>query len=235
MLQGAAIGAVSGAVGGAVGTAVGTLSAASGATVSSVLAGAAGGMAAGATGAALYGGDVGQGALIGMIAGGIGGYLGTFDYGNPYIEGAVQTGSGAVVGGIVSESTGGKFWEGFASGAISGAVAFAANRMLEGNRFQSAINEQKAKLLKLPEDLGVNPKSAMGFGVEGFLGVEGRFFCTVGFETVASTASLAFFYREEISSLRFSGFHTDHALRPSRAVPLSVGFKWKTPVPGISL
>jgi len=34
----------------------------------------------------------------------------------------------------------------------------------------------------------------MGFGVEGFLGVEGRFFYTVVFETVASTASLAFFY-----------------------------------------
>ena len=79
-----------------------------------------------------------------------------------------------------------------------------------------------------------NPKSAMGFGLEGFLGVEGRFFYTVVFKPVASTASLAFFYREEMSSLRFSGFRTDHALRPSRAVPLSVGFKWKTPTPDIS-
>jgi len=33
----------------------------------------------------------------------------------------------------------------------------------------------------------------MGFGVEGFLGVEGRFFYTRVFEAVASTASLAFF------------------------------------------
>ena len=35
----------------------------------------------------------------------------------------------------------------------------------------------------------------MGFWLEGFLGVEGRFFYTVMFETVASTASIAFFYR----------------------------------------
>ena len=134
MLQGAVIGAVSGAVGGAVGGYVGgAMSSASySATVSSVIAGSAGGMAAGATSAALTGGNIGQGALIGAFAGGIGGYVGyaTRGWGDVY-QGLAQVGTGGVVGGTVSELTGGTFWEGFRMGAISGAVAFWTSKVLE--------------------------------------------------------------------------------------------------------
>ena len=50
-----------------------------------------------------------------------------------------------------------------------------------------------------------SPKSAMGFQVGGFLVVESRFFDTVVFAPVVSTASLAFFYREPMFFRHYSG------------------------------
>jgi RHS repeat-associated protein len=165
--EGAWIGAASAAVGYGAGVLAGTVvssvvGCAASCTstayyASTVAGGAAGGAAAGGTSAFLYGGDVGQGALIGAFAGGIGGYLGTINYGsNPYLEGMVQISSGGAVGGIASELSGGQFWDGFASGAMSGAVAFGANRLFEAKRYQTSDEQQKEKVLKLAKEKNVD-------------------------------------------------------------------------------
>jgi len=148
-LTGAFIGGVSGGVGAGVGNAV------LGATGSAVLGGAAGGAAAGATSSALYGGDILQGALMGAIPGGISGYVGTYNFGNPYAEGLAQIGTGALVGGGVSELAGGSFREGATLGAISGAVAFAANRMAEAQRYSARIAEQTKGALAVAAEFGI--------------------------------------------------------------------------------
>ncbi|MGF0539380.1 RHS repeat-associated core domain-containing protein [Agrobacterium sp. ES01] len=94
----------------------------------SILVGMAAGAAGGATSAALYGGDwddvfmaTGRGAVFGGLGAAFGGALGAqigAEYG--YIAGEVAGAAGqGTVYGLQSEVSGGNFWSGFASGAIT--------------------------------------------------------------------------------------------------------------------
>ena len=90
----------------------------------------AAGAASGAIGAALTGGDVGLGALTGGIAGGIGNLAGGYLPDNFAAQLAGRALIGAIVGGISAEIHGGKFGQGFALGAQTGAIGFLANDFL---------------------------------------------------------------------------------------------------------
>jgi RHS repeat-associated protein len=151
-------GAVAGAVAGAV-----TVYAAP--SVGWAIGGAIGGAAGGGTSAALAGGNSSEifrsalyGGIIGYVAGGIGGYIAESGL-NVYYQGLLQVGSGATIGGIVAELSGGDFWQGAQIGAISAAIAYELTGFIEhlsdgGREYQQKAAE-KALNIKPQEKLGI--------------------------------------------------------------------------------
>ncbi|MFZ3136061.1 MAG: hypothetical protein WA126_01575, partial [Thermodesulfovibrionales bacterium] len=121
------LGMITGAVGGAF------LGAASGyGIVAEIGAGAAsGGIMAGFTG-----GNVGQGMLYGA-AGAAAGYglgLAAKDIGNANFQFAARVAGGGLISGGIAELSGGKFSQGFASGAVGAAMGYGIGKWVDNNK-----------------------------------------------------------------------------------------------------
>ncbi len=136
MLTGAFIGGVSGGVfSGVEGAVAGAIkNSVTNVTLAGAISGAAGGAAAGATagglGAAIYGGDIGQGMLRGAGLGAIGGAaFGAIGghYGNSWSMGRVAV--SGLAGGGVSALAGGSFEDGFVYAASFAFAAYSYNKL----------------------------------------------------------------------------------------------------------
>ena len=89
----------------------------------------AGGLSGGIN-ATISGNDIGMGVLTGGLSGGFGSYVGNVLPQDNFSQFTGQTVAGGVMGGLASEWSGGSFKEGFAFGARTAAIGFAANNVL---------------------------------------------------------------------------------------------------------
>ncbi|MBI5027194.1 MAG: hypothetical protein HZC12_10815 [Nitrospirae bacterium] len=150
ILAGAFIGAVAAGIGYGFGVGAVDLLALQG-PAAAIVGGAVGGMVGGIISSG-ESGKIGQGMLIGAISGGVGGYIGGLGGGtNIYLKGLVMIGSGAIIGGVASELTGGNFGEGLKIGGISAAISFALTQYFASTNKAGEESEKKAQ-----RDLNIN-------------------------------------------------------------------------------
>jgi len=115
--------------------------------------GAAGGGASTAV-AGGSGGDIGKGILYGAAGGAAGYGLGQVGgFGNEYMNFGSQVVGGGLVGGGLAELSGGKFSEGFMSGAIGAAAGYGIGKFMAWN---SAQNEMKVNQAEAEGNLTVD-------------------------------------------------------------------------------
>ena len=136
--------------------------------------------------------------LIGAITGGIAGGIGTINFDNAYLEGLVTIGSGVLIGGGVSELTGGSFSQGAFIGGISAAASFAlkqaSSKAMSGGesskkaRVDITVNEAEIIEVNSTQTYGRGPESCGYWGelalnandpVSGFLFERSEVVCKV--------------------------------------------------------
>ncbi|WP_314956775.1 RHS repeat-associated core domain-containing protein [Hoylesella loescheii] len=97
----------------------------------SVIGGISAGVAGSVTGAMsslMAGGNVGRGALIGFVSGLVGNALSGINMKSILLEGVSNVAAGGLIGGATSLVSGGDFWSGFGTGAISATLGWALGK-----------------------------------------------------------------------------------------------------------
>lgn len=97
----------------------------------SVIGGISAGVAGSVTGAMsslMAGGNIGRGALIGFVSGLVGNALSGINMKSIWLEGVSNVAAGGLIGGATSLVSGGDFWSGFGTGAISATLGWALGK-----------------------------------------------------------------------------------------------------------
>jgi len=97
----------------------------------SVIGGISAGVAGSVTGAMsslMAGGNIGRGALIGFVSGLVGNALSGINMKSILLEGVSNVAAGGLIGGATSLVSGGDFWSGFGTGAISATLGWALGK-----------------------------------------------------------------------------------------------------------
>lgn len=97
----------------------------------SVIGGISAGVAGSVTGAMsslMAGGNIGRGALIGFVSGLVGNALSGINMKSIWLEGVSNVAAGGLIGGAASLVSGGDFWSGFGTGAISATLGWALGK-----------------------------------------------------------------------------------------------------------
>lgn len=97
----------------------------------SVIEGISAGVAGSVTGAMsslMAGGNIGRGALIGFVSGLVGNALSGINMKSIWLEGVSNVAAGGLIGGAASLVSGGDFWSGFGTGAISATLGWALGK-----------------------------------------------------------------------------------------------------------
>ncbi|MHB1459238.1 MAG: RHS repeat-associated core domain-containing protein [Armatimonadota bacterium] len=111
------------------------------------------GSASGGLTSAISGGDIGKGMLYGAVGGAAGYGIGQVGFSNEYLQFGSQVVGGGLVGGGLADLSGGKFSEGFMSGAIGAAAGYGIGKFMEWNSTQ---NDAKVKQAEAEGNLTVN-------------------------------------------------------------------------------
>jgi len=86
------------------------------------------GSVTGAMSSLMAGGNIGRGALIGFVSGLVGNALSGINMKSIWLEGVSNVAAGGLIGGATSLVSGGDFWSGFGTGAISATLGWALGK-----------------------------------------------------------------------------------------------------------